>query len=159
MQSKIELIRKQAIDISKPEIYILKHLMSNCKFHNDVISTGSTLVNFSTDDNGKLVVNDDAADLSINGLVYKLEAKKDDYNSHFDSLCIFKRHNTYTNDWGFFLYSTKTRQTSDDFYVDDTLYNIPIKLKKMLYARRYCRICADSIRRYNDLNKCRQQTN
>lgn len=157
MQSKLELIHKQAIDISKPEIYILKQLISHCKFHNDVVSTESTLVNFSTDDKGKLVVNDDSE--HTNGLVYKLSTKKDDYNSHFDRICLFKRHNTYTSDWGFFLYSTKTKQTSDDFYVDDTLYNIPIKLKKMLYGHRYCRICDDSIRRYNELKQCRLPTN
>lgn len=157
MQSKLELIHKQAIDISKPEIYILKQLISHCKFHNDVVSTESTLVNFSTDDKGKLVVNDDSE--HTNGLVYKLSTKKDDYNSHYDRICLFKRHNTYTSDWGFFLYSTKTKQTSDDFYVDDTLYNIPIKLKKMLYGHRYCRICTDSIRRYNELKQCRLPTN
>lgn len=157
MQSKLELIHKQAIEISKPEIYILKQLIYHCKFYNDVVSTESTLVNFSTDDNGRLVVNDDAD--RTNGLVYKLSTKKDDYNSHFDRICLFKRHNTYTSDWGFFLYSTKTKQTSDDFYVDDTLYNIPIKLKKMLYGHRYCRICPDSIRRYNELKQCRLPTN
>jgi len=157
MQSKLELIHKQAIEISKPEIYILKQLISNCKFHNDAISQDSTLVNFSTDDNGRLVINNDTE--SANGLVYKLSTKKDDYNSHFDSLCIFKRHNTYTSDWGFFLYSTKTKETSDDFYVDDTLYNIPIKLKKLLYSWIYCHVCVDHIRQYNELKQCRQQTN
>ena len=157
MQSKLELIHKQAIEISKPEIYILKQLISNCKFHNDAISQESTLVKFSTDDNGRLVVNDDVE--VPNGLVYKLSTKKDDYNSHYDRICLFKRHNTYTSDWGFFLYSTKTKEISDDFYVDDTLYNIPIKLKKLLYSWIYCRKCVDCKRRYNEVNQCRQQTN
>ena len=157
MQSKLELIHKQAIEISKPEIYILKQLISNCKFHNDAISQDSTLVNFGIDDKGNLVMNDDAE--SPNGLVYKLSTKKDDYNSHYDRICLFKRHNTYTSDWGFFLYSTKTKETSDDFYVDDTLYNIPIKLKKLLYSWIYCRVCVDHIRQYNELKQCRQQTN
>ena len=97
MQSKLELIHKQAIEISKPEIYILKQLISHCKFHNDVVSTESTLVNFSTDDNGKLVVNDDAD--RTNGLVYKLSTKKDDYNIHYERICLYNRQNTYKADW------------------------------------------------------------
>ena len=156
MQTKLELIHKQAIPIPNREIYILKQLMSNCKFHNDGISPSAALVNFSTDNKGRLVVKNDAE--TVNGLVYKVSANKS-YGTQYDKLCLFKRHNTVYKDWGFFLYNTKTKETSEDFYVDDTLYNIPIKLKKLLYSWIYGRLCADSMQRYKELNKWLRQTN